>query len=176
MGANVMTQTNDIDQRLAKAIKLNKGHVAIVDDDWYEMLSPFKWYIHDGGYVVRPEYHKGTYSINYMHRLIADAPKGLTVDHINGDPLDNRRENLRICSQQKNHCNKKPKEGCSSKYKGVNWNKANGMWMARIGHNYKTHYLGYYSDEVEAAKAYDAAAIKLHGEFAYLNFRAGMQP
>jgi hypothetical protein len=95
---------------------------------------------------------------------------GFFVDHINGDTLDNRRENLRVCTRKENNqnCNKRgtlPK----SKYKGVVWVKKVGKWKAQIKSDKKTIYLGYFKDELLAAKAYNSAAILYFGEFARQN-------
>lgn len=94
--------------------------------------------------------------------------KGKDVDHINGDPLDNRLENLRVASHQENMRNQKKREGTSSKWKGVTWDKQRGKWNAKIRHSYKTINLGRYDDEREAAEAYMFAALELHGDYARL--------
>ena len=98
-----------------------------------------------------------------------DAPKGLFVDHINHDGLDNRKSNLRLCTQRQNNQTQRPR-GKTSKYKGVYWNKRAKKFMASICIDGKKKSLGYFIDEVAAAKSYDKAAKKLFGEFAYLNF------
>jgi hypothetical protein len=102
-----------------------------------------------------------------MHRVILNAPKGLMVDHINHDTLDNRKENLRIVTNQQNTFNQKLKNH-SSKYKGVTWNSNSEKWCARIRHN-KPIYLGLFKDEKEAGMAYNEGAKKYFGEFALLN-------
>ena len=95
-------------------------------------------------------------------------------DHINRNRLDNRRANLRLCtyaqsarnvSKQASHNGRK----CSSKYKGVTLRKKSGLWMARIDKDYEQYHLGYFENEEDAARAYNEAAIELHGEFASLN-------
>lgn len=105
----------------------------------------------------------------YMHRLIMDFPKNYQVDHINGNSLDNRKENLRICSIAENTKNREKYSTNSSGYKGVYFSKKNKKWISNIHFNYKTYYLGSFADKNEAAKAYNDAAIKYFGEFANLN-------
>ena len=92
------------------------------------------------------------------------------VDHINGNPLDNRKSNLRICTNAENQRNRGVNKNNTSGYKGVCWAKQNKKWKARIKHNGKLIHLGYYKDKEEAARAYDKKAKELHGEYAYLNF------
>jgi len=103
-----------------------------------------------------------------MHRMIMQPPEGMVVDHINGNGLDNRRCNLRICTQEQNARNNAPKGNGASRFKGVF--PCGKKWGAKVTHRKKTHRLGVFADEVEAAKARDRLALKLHGEFARLNF------
>ena len=98
---------------------------------------------------------------------------GLYVDHINGDRLDNRKANLRAATTFENRWNtQKVKGKYSSKYKGVKWNKQHKRWIAQIIAKGKVRYHGCFTDEIEAAKAYDQAAKKHHGQFAVLNFKS----
>ena len=144
-------------------LRLTQGKVAIIDIDDLELLNRWKWH-HNKGYPRRVE--KG--EVILMSRFITKAPKGMVVDHINGNPLDNRRSNLRVCRQQDNQHNRASKVG-SSKYKGVSWNKWQKIWEAYIVVNSKQLYLGKHKDEKQAALAYNAAAAKHFGEFARLN-------
>ena len=105
-----------------------------------------------------------------MHRLILNAPKGLVVDHINGNGLDNRKANLRLCTPAQNACNVRPRPGETSKYKGVAFIKRERRWQVRISFRNKRKWIGYFDTEIDAARAYDQAARRLHKEFASLNF------
>ena len=105
-----------------------------------------------------------------MHRQIINPSKRKIVDHINRNPLDNRRANLRIVTKSQNNMNRSGRRGTSSKYKGVSWSKTINCWRAMISVNKKGIFLGRFDSETEAAKAYDEAAKKYHGEYAYLNF------
>jgi len=151
-------------------IKLSNGFEAIVDDEDYEHLSQFKWHYCQHGYA-----RKNGKMVNRvkgpstaMHRLVTGAPKDKQVDHINGNRLDNRKHNLRLCTNAENTRNQKKYKG-SSKYKGVCWYARDGLWHARIKVDYKTIHLGYFQNEEDAATAYNFAAIKHFGDFARLN-------
>lgn len=153
-----------------------KGRFAIVDDGLYEELMRVRWTIvnPDGTSYVRGEVEgKET----YMHRYVAGAEKGQYVDHKNRDTLDNRRENLRVCSQSENGGNSKKHWGKGgkksfSKYKGVRYisRQCKNHWYAQIQVNKEPIYLGVYLTEEAAARAYDEAARRYFGGFARLNF------
>jgi hypothetical protein len=107
----------------------------------------------------------------YLHRVIMSAPSDEVVDHINGNKLDNRLHNLRICSQGQNTYNRaKTTAKRTSKYKGVSWRKSHNKWQATIYVDKKQIHIGYYDSEEQAALNYDIVAKKCHKEFAYLNF------
>lgn len=148
-----------------KEIPLTQGKVALVDDEDFAWLSQWKWQF-SAGYAI----HSTQYKSWHMHRMIANTPDGMFTDHINGNPLDNRRCNLRICSQRQNLKNRKRNPNGSSQYKGVGWNADRGLWESEITNDRKRWKLGTYRDEYAAALVYDAAARILHGEYAALNF------
>jgi len=102
-----------------------------------------------------------------MHNLIMGTK---LVDHKNGNGLDNQKNNLRNCTNQQNHMNRRPKKNCTSKFKGVCRFKKDLKWTAVIKFNRKQIYIGIFGNEEDAAKAYDKKAKELFGEFAYLNF------
>lgn len=136
-------------------------------DDSFPRAKKRGWRIYKDGYVRDS---RGV----AMHREIAGAPDGKVVDHINGDPLDNRRENLRVCTQQQNLWNGKAHRDGSSKYRGVSWNARKGKWRVQI--QGKT--LGFYDDEDFAASVYNAEAAARFGAFAKPNVvrEAGIEP
>jgi len=154
-------------------IKLTKGRFTMIDDADFDMVSKSEWCYGGHGYAVRG--HKGKMLL--LHRfLMGLAPgDGIHVDHINGDPLDNRRANLRICTKAENMRNRRRNANSTSGFKGVLLMKDTPRkkpWRAQIKTNGRHHRLGYYKTKEEAALAYDAAAKELHGEFARLNFQA----
>ena len=151
-----------------KKITLTKGKFALVDADEFASLNQWKWYFHQG-YAARGDKSGGKNKIVLMHRQIAGTPEGFDTDHINGDRLDNRKANLRICTRAQNNMNRQPISGKSSKYKGVSWAKREQKWRASISVNNKAKHLGYFDNQEKAALAYNNAAIKHSGEFSILN-------
>jgi len=153
-----------------KYIPLTQGKYALVDDEDYEVFIQWKWCYYQEGYAARKSDFIPRKTV-LMHRKIMQAPTGMQVDHINGDKLDNRRANLRLCTSQQNTLNQpKRRMETSSQYKGVCRDKKTGRWRAMITVNGKQKSLGRFADEIDAAKAYDDAAIQHHGEFASINF------
>lgn len=148
-----------------KYIELTKGKRAVVDDEEYDTLNAFKWYAQKGGinfYACRRSYGK----LIFMHRSIMCTPKGMETDHINGDSLDNRRVNLRICTSSENHMNRGKNHRNTSGFKGVSFHKKNKKWIARISIHGKYKHLGIYSTPNLAYEAYCDACLAHHGEFA----------
>ena len=133
------------------------------EDSW--LLDAYNWSIN--AHTDRLFYVKSSYGLK-LHRLIANAPPGMVVDHINGDTLDNRRENLRVCTNAENVKGQHRARG-ASQYKGVYWNKHSQKWAVQIGGVVLREHLGRYVDEKDAARAYNEAALRIYGEFAVLN-------
>lgn len=104
-----------------------------------------------------------------MHRLILSLKSGEICDHINGDKLDNRKKNLRVCTSSQNLANRGSQKNSRSGIKGVTFYVRTGKWAANIAFNRKQTFLGYFLSKEEAASAYNQAAIEHHGEFARLN-------
>jgi HNH endonuclease/AP2 domain len=155
----------------------------LIDAEDWPRISEFKWSVSsDGGkrmYVSTRIEGKKT----YLHRMILKAPYSQTVDHRNGDPLDNRKANLRLATHQQNmfNCGKRSTykgKPTASIFKGVTWDRSRGRHMAQIMNNGINHYLGRFMDERSAAIAYDYAALEMFGEFAQTNFtyEEGGQP
>ncbi len=155
-------------------IKVGKRDFALVDDCWH-WLDCQNWQVSGSG---NTKYARTEIRLNnkrhqiQMHRIIMGAGKGEQVDHINGDGLDNRIENLRMCTYSENYQNSRKRKNCSSKYKGVHFYKDSQNWRAMITIPNTGHpiHIGLFKEEIEAAKAYDAKASELFGEFARLNF------
>jgi len=158
-----------------KTIKLTKGFEALVDDDDFDYLNQFKWYasVYDGKvYAKRNVKDSETKRVKriIMHRVIMniDSTKDV-IDHINGNGLDNTKENLRVCSHGQNMKNRTSVKNSSSKYLGVSFCKKSKKFHVKIESKGVKYDLGRHLNEKEAALIYNAKAIELHGEFANLN-------
>jgi len=158
-----------------KEIALTQGQVALVDDEDFERvmaLAPWYalWYPECQLFkAVRNGKENGKPIIILMHRFVLDAPTGKEVDHRNHNTLDNQRENLRICTRSQNMGNVRKQTDRSSRFKGVSWYKRYQKWHVSICKDYNQQSLGYFTDEENAARAYNKAALEHFGEFAYLN-------
>lgn len=153
-------------------VNLTKGKAALIDECDEVIVSKYKWRARKSDNNVWyaeawTQQINGVRKLVSMHRLILNAPVGVKTDHVDGDGLNNQRYNLRLASDSQNATNKRKSSNRSSVYKGVS-KKKNGKWVAQI-----QVWLGSFDDEVDAAKAYDNAALKYHGEFANLNFKKG---
>jgi hypothetical protein len=152
-----------------RRIPLTRGKFALIDADDYYRLVKFPWHAIVGNstfYATGTRNGKGV----VMHREIMNTPDDLVVDHIDRNGLNNCKANLRLCTPTQNRRNAASVFGSISRYKGVTWKKSRKKWFAEIQFNKKRYSLGYFEDEIAAAKAYDKKAKELFGEFAYLNF------
>jgi hypothetical protein len=160
-----------------RRIPLTQRKYAIVDPDDYERLNRYRWCAlrrKNGYYAGRTasvhSRDRGRYIL--MHRAIIDPPYPLVVDHINRNGLDNRKANLRAVTQAQNVLNgvRKKRANSHSRYRGVSRHIRRKKWAVQISYNGKHKTVGYFENEIDAAKAYDEAAKKYHKEFAVLNF------
>lgn len=165
-----------------KLVPLTQGQVAMVDDADYNTLSQYKWHAtknERGNYYARRYVGRAfdgrAYKISMQKEIMKPSPP-MVVDHINHDTLDNRRQNLRVCTQQQNVWNSRKPKNNRSGYKGVYYLDGGldyfnnpGIWVARIMVSGKIIYLGYFKDKLEAAKTYNKAAFKHFGQYACLN-------
>lgn len=143
-----------------------------------ELILRHKWRVSQGRkgrsrhiirYAVTQRVESGVYTRIKMHRLIMNPPDGMHVDHINGDGLDNRRENLRVVTPQLNQANSRKHLPGGSRFKGVCWHAGARKWRAYIAPERKQIHLGLFDSEIEAAEAYDKKARELFGEHAFTN-------
>ncbi len=150
-----------------KTIDLKKA-VAIVDEGDFDRINAKPWRLTTRGYAGRTE-HRTKKKVNVMmHREVLGLTHddAIVVDHINGNQLDNRRENLRVCTVSENLCNAKLYSSNKSGFKGVHQPAGSNRWTATICKNRKYHYLGSFSTPEEAYAARLKAEARFHGEFA----------
>ncbi len=163
-----------VENNMTKQIPLTRGKFALVDDADFDWLMQWKWHFHNNGYAVRNQHicmvdGQQKKKPILMHRLIAGTPPGMSTDHRDGDKLNNQRFNLRVATKSQNGMNRGSQNGSSSKFKGVFWFARTKKWRSAIVKKGKSKHLGYFSCENEAAKAYNHAAMEMHGEFVKLN-------
>jgi hypothetical protein len=148
-------------------VPLTQGKTAIIDSRDAPLVEGTNWRA-----LRRPKglWYAGTRDDLLMHRLILQPPAGLDTDHVNHNGLDNRRANLRACTRSQNVANGRQMVVSSSQFRGVYWDARCSKWKATITKNGKSVHLRRFATEVEAARAYDDAALKIYGEFAMPNF------
>ncbi len=158
-----------------KKIKLTQGQSALVDDEDFKVLNQYNW---SAMFQRNTKHYCATRGIRisrkevktiYMHRYVLNAPKGLQVDHINHNPLDNRRINLRLATNSQNQMNGRIQKNNTSGFKGVCWNKVKKKWKAYIRLDNKRINLGHFKSKYDAAEKYNESARELFGKFAFLN-------
>lgn len=156
-----------------KKIKLTQGKVALVDDEDYERVNQYKWY---ACFQKKRNIFNACRKFNqkniYLHQYIMDTQgkgHGYSIDHIDHNPLNNQKSNLRVCDNSENIRNQRIKENSTSGYKGVFLTKNKKRYVATIGFNNKKIHVGTFNSPIEAALAYNKKALELFGEFAYLN-------
>lgn len=163
-------QTLHYTSRMTKTLQLvgkyADGRSALVDEDVWKWAKHFTWFVSKNGYVTTRTGGKS----KTLHSMIMEPPKGMDVDHIRGDKLDNRRKSLRIATRAQNAQNRPKRTGCMSPYKGVTKHHLVDKWQARVRDGTKNVYLGLFITQEEAAHAYDIAARRIYGAGARLNF------
>ncbi len=148
-----------------KEIHLSKGYKAFIDDEYFEEVSHRKWHYEHG-------YARSAYPTKvYLHQFVTDlkGKDGLFADHIDGNKLNNQISNLRVSNKQQNGANRGLNKNNTSGFKGVGWHKQAKKWRAHIDVSGKHRSLGLYTNIHDAIEAYNNAARKYFGEFAYLN-------
>lgn len=132
---------------------------ALIDLEDVDKVKGIKWYMTHYGYV------SNRHSRQHLHRLVMNCPDDMVIDHINHNRLDNRKSNLRICTQHQNNMNKGVTYNRASNVTGVRLDKRRNKWMARITCNYKEKFLGYFDTKEEAIQARKNAEIEYFGEY-----------
>lgn len=153
---------------------VGKGKSIIVSPCDFERVKAHKWWMKTTNgkeYIRSYDYIDHKQKVISLHRFIMQPKQNEEVDHINGNGLDNRRENLRVCTTAENVRNVPKRKDCKSKYKGTVFVKNLNRWRARIQVNGKRYYSSCsYKTEEEASERFNEMAIQYHGEFARLNF------
>lgn len=149
-------------------IRLTQGKIAIIDDEDWPLVAPYKWHAKLDRSTGRFYAYNKSHRL-IMHRVIIGAEKGQIVDHIDRDGLNNRRANLRFSDKYRNQMNRGKKKDSLSRYKGVSWNVRRQKWIVRFNWLGKDNYVGAFRDERIAAQAYNEAILPLAGEHARLN-------
>jgi len=152
------------------------GNKFMIDVSDIEMIKKYQWHVNNRGYAVSGSVKPYL----RLHRLLLGVTDSNTVvDHISGNKLDNRRSNLRVCKCHENIRNQRKLDRNTSGYKGVSFWKGKGKYIAEIVYHDEKHerhrkILGSFESPIDAALAYDRAAILLHGIFARTNQMLGL--
>lgn len=149
-------------------VPLTKGYEAIIDAVDAHIVAPFNWCAsvdHNTVYAVRGDYRGGVQRFVILHRVLLGSPSGVHVDHIDGNGLNNCRQNLRLATPSQNSCNKRLPVTNTSGFKGVCWVNRSAKWQASIKMNGKQIYLGLHETPEAAHAAYIEASGRVHGEF-----------
>jgi hypothetical protein len=158
-----------------KEVSLTRGMVALIDDADAELVEAFNWRAEKGTatFYARKTGPRPERIQTSMHRLILGLERGdrLCCDHIDGNGLNNQRHNLRVATYKQNAANRTASRNALSHYNGVTLDKRVGKWRAQIQSGGKSIWLGQFATELQAAEAYDLAAVKVHGEYAKLNLK-----
>lgn len=146
----------------------NVAWLPVSDEEWtcidlddLALVIDRPWFKHPGGYASNRH--------GLLHRALLKPPKGMEVDHINRDKLDNRRSNLRVCKPSNNQHNRPGVKGSKSGFKGVSLHNKTGLWRARLMVNWKEKSIGYFQDKYDAATAYNFAVAEFYGQYAVYN-------
>ncbi len=157
-----------------KKISLSQGKNAIVDDEDFDYLNQWKWYAREdyqAFYASRNlRMGNGKRKTISIHNILMGKKRGKVIDHINNNGLDNRKENLRFCTNRENTWNQRKKYGQSSRFKGVSWSSLKKLWIVQITLNGKVIKLAECKNERKAGKIYDTYATKMFGKFALINY------
>ena len=172
---NKYTHNDDGTTTIFIESKKHGKHTVLIDTEDWEKVSQHKWHVYrsdrsdDTMYAATSQLSSPRMLL--LHRLVLNAGRGTIVDHKNHNGLDNRKSNLRICTQQENCRNQRRRKNNTSGYKGVaSVGRGSSKWRAYITEGNKQVRLGNFTTKEEAARAYDAKAIEIFGEYAYLNF------
>jgi hypothetical protein len=153
--------------KTGKNVKNARHLLAMVDDEDFDRLNKFSWQARKDKGIIGNISGDGKKTL--MHRYIMKAKHNQEIDHIDGNRLNNQKSNLRFATSSQNKANRGPRKDNKSGYKGVSWHKQLNKWTVRIMINGKYLSLGLHNDILEAAKAYNKAALKYYGQFAWLN-------
>lgn len=159
---------------MTSSIRVTRGGAhTYLDDEDYHRAKDFHWHKTKNGYVAGTVLEDGVRKRVYLHRWLMNAQPGQLVDHIDGNPLNNRRRNLRLVTRSQNQANRRRNANSRSRYKGVTWHKHKKKWLARIQVEGRRITIGYFDTPLLAAHMYDAFARSHFGEYARTNLPSG---